>query len=229
MNSKTRATLLERLRDGADQLSWEEFFGRYWPLVYASARHRGCSDHTAEEVVQDVMLVIFQQKDFYQYDPARGRFRDWLGAVVRNKVAEYRRRPAERVRPAGGNSDVALKETPSRDPPPEAAWEDEYENALLTVLLDTVRREINPRAYLAFELSTLGDLPAGQVGKITGMTRNAVYKSRKRVLKRLAELGAAYRSHGQLDQRIKQALRSRPAAVVERAMSGRIEETMRSR
>ena len=36
MSEKTRATLLERLRDGSDQLSWEEFFHRYWPLVYAS-------------------------------------------------------------------------------------------------------------------------------------------------------------------------------------------------
>jgi RNA polymerase sigma-70 factor (ECF subfamily) len=229
MKSNTRATLLERLRDGADQLSWKEFYARYWPLVYASARRRGCSDHTAEEVVQHVMLTVFQQRDFFQYDPARGRFRDWLGTVVRNQVAEIRRRPDARVRPIGGDSAVALKEVPSQDPPPEAAWEEAYENQLLGVLLDTVRREVNPRVYLAFELSTLGDLSGGQVEKLTGMTRNAVYKSRKRVLQRLAELGATYRHQGQLDQRIKEALQSRPAAVVERSMSGRIENTMRSR
>ena len=229
MNGKTRASLLERLRDGADQLSWEEFFRCYWPLVYACARHRGCSEHTAEEVVQEVMLKVFEQRDFYQYDPERGRFRDWLGAVVRNQVAEYRRRPSERVRGRGGDSDVGLVEPESRDAPPEAAWEAAFENALLTVLLETVRREMNPRAYLAFELLAIDELPGGEVAGITGLTRNAVYKARKRVLKRLAELGATYRSDGQLRQRIKEAVESRPGAAVERSLSTRIERTMRSR
>ena len=95
MVTSTQATLLERIRDGADALAWDEFFGRYWPTIYGFARHRGCSEHTAEEIVQDVMLAVFQYRDVYRYDPARGRFRDWLGTVVRNKVAEYRRRQGQ--------------------------------------------------------------------------------------------------------------------------------------
>ena len=95
MAENTRATLLERLRDGADALAWDEFFARYWPTIYGFARHRGCSLHTAEEVVQDVMLKVFQQRDIFHYDPSRGRFRDWLATVVRNQVFERRRRPTE--------------------------------------------------------------------------------------------------------------------------------------
>jgi hypothetical protein len=38
--------LLERLRDGADALAWEEFFAHYWTTIYNFARHRGCSDGT---------------------------------------------------------------------------------------------------------------------------------------------------------------------------------------
>ncbi len=229
MNGTTRATLLERLRDGTDQLSWEEFFHSYWPLVYAFAKRRGCSDHTAEEVVQDVMLKVFEQRDFYQYDPSRGRFRDWLAALVRNKVAEYRRRPSDRVRARGGDSQAEPVEPESQDVPPDAAWEAAFENALLIVLLDTVRREMNPRTFMAFELSALYELPGAQVARITGLTRNAVYKSRKRVFKRLEELGAPYRNDGQFHQRVRQAIDSRPGAVVERSLTTRIEESMRSR
>ncbi|MCP4453169.1 MAG: sigma-70 family RNA polymerase sigma factor [Planctomycetes bacterium] len=229
MNSKTRITLLQRLRNGSDHLSWEDFFARYWPLIYRSAKFHGCSDNTAEEVVQDVMLVVFQQKDVFQYDPARGRFRDWLGTVVKNKVAHYRRRPAERERSVGSEGDNALNQIPSEAPPPDAAWEAAYEEALLTVLLDTVRREMNPKTYLAFELCALGELSGKQVSEITGMSRNAVYKSHRRVLKRLTELGASYRSNGQVNQHIKEALVSRPAPEVERTLCERIEKTMQSR
>ncbi|MHC4400654.1 MAG: RNA polymerase sigma factor [Planctomycetota bacterium] len=229
MTDTTQPTLLNRLRDGTDQLSWEEFFRCYWPMVYAFARHRGCSEHTAEEVVQDVLLKVFETRDLFRHDPKLGRFRDWLSALVRNKVAEFRRRPSERVRARGGDADFALAESNGNEAAPEDAWEKAFESALLTVLLDTVRREVNPRTFLAFELSAIHDLSGAKVAEVTGMSRNAVYKSCKRVLKRLQELGAEYGSHGRLHRRIKEAIAVWPAASVERSLTARIERTMRSR
>lgn len=220
-----------------DPLAWDEFFRRYWSLIFAFARRRGCSDHTAEEIVQDMMLSVFEQKDVFHYDPARGRFRDWLGKLVRNKVAQRRRHPSERVRARGGQSDFAVIEPeadvePGRaklDAVPDTAWEDAFEEALLLVLLDVVRRGMSARAYLAFELYTLYDLPGAKVAEYTGLSRNGVYRAHKRALRRLRELGAQYRHDGQLGERVKQALRSRPDAAVERSLTTHIEKTMRSR
>ena len=229
LNSKTQATLLARLQDGSDALAWDEFFQRYWRLIYAYARRCNCSEHTAEEVVQDVMLKVFEQKDFFHYDPARGRFRDWLATVVRNKAAELRRRPAERIRAKGGNSETDGVVPRSNDAEPDDVWENAFEQALLLVLLDVVRREMSPRAYLAFELFTLHEIPGAAVAKQTGLTRNGVYRACKRTLKRLTELGAEYRDDGQLSERIKQALRSQPQAAVEQSLATRIEKSMQSR
>ena len=228
-NSKTRATLLARLQDGADPLAWDEFFQRYWRLIYTYARRCNCSEHTAEEVVQDVMLKVFEQKDFFHYDPARGRFRDWLATVVRNKAAELRRRPAERIRAKGGNSETDGVVPRSNDAEPDDVWENAFEQALLLVLLDVVRREMSPRAYLAFELFTLHEISGAAVAKQTGLTRNGVYRASKRTLKRLKELGAEYREDGQLSECIKQAFRSQPHAAVEQTLATRIEKSMQSR
>ncbi len=229
LNSKTQATLLKRLRDGSDALAWDEFFQRYWRLIYAYARRCNCSEHTAEEIVQDVMLKVFEQKDFFHYDPARGRFRDWLGTLVRNKAAEMRRRPAERIRAKGGNSEINGVEPRADTLEPDELWENAFEQALLLVLLDVVRREMSHRAYLAFELFTLHEIPGAAVAKQTGLTRNGVYRACKRALKRLKELGAEYREDGQLSERIKQALRSQPQAAVEQTLVMRIEKSMQSR
>ncbi len=226
---KTRATLLERLRDASDPLAWDEFFRRYGRLIYALAKRRGCSDHTAEEIVQDVMLRVFEQKDLFQYDPARGRFRDWLGTLVRHRVADCRRRPSERVRARGGDADFTLGEPEADDAPPDALCEAAFEEALLLVLLDVVRREMNPQAYLAFELFTLHDLPGAKVARYTGLSRNGVYQAHKRAVRRLRQLGAAYRKEGQLGERLKRALRSRPGPAAERSLDTRIGQTMRSR
>ena len=97
MQSETKVTLLHRLRDGTDSLAWGEFSHRYWRLIFAIAKRRGCSDHTAEEIVQDVMLEVFRERNVFTYDPSRGRFRD----CARPRV-ERADRPAERFE-ADGN------------------------------------------------------------------------------------------------------------------------------
>jgi RNA polymerase sigma factor (sigma-70 family) len=229
MPSSTRATLLERLRDGANALAWDEFFANYWPTIYTYARHRQCSEHTAEEIVQDVMLKVFQQRDVYQYDPGRGRFRDWLGTVVRNQVAEHRRRPANRLRAAGGDAAADLAQQAIDQQAADDDWEAAFERNLLLALLSAVRRETNARTYLAFELVSLEGLSGGEAARMTGLTRNAVYKACKRVVERLVELGAPYRDEGRLTREIKQALEQRPPAAVKRSLTARIQKTMCSR
>jgi RNA polymerase sigma factor (sigma-70 family) len=229
MSTTTRATLLERLRDGADALAWDEFFARYWPTIYGFARRRGCSQHTAEEIVQDVMLKVFERRDVYQYDPARGRFRDWLGTVVRHQIAEYRRRPANRLRAIGGDCTAGVLEQATDDDAADAEWNAAFERSLLVALLDAVRREINARSYLAFELVSLEGMSGSKAARLTGLTRNAVYKACKRVVQRLVELGAPYRHLGRLTEQIRQALAQRPSAGVERSLTARIHRTMCSR
>ena len=228
MNATTRPTLLQRLRDGDAVMAWEEFFQRYWRLIYAAARERGCREHTAEEIVQEVMLTVFRQRDVFRYDPTRGRFRDWLRTVVRNAVAEHRRGPAQRVRGKGGNSEGHLPE-PADPAAPDAAWEDAFEQSVLAALLDCVRREVTPETFQAFELITLEELSGREVARLTGLSRNAVYLARKRVLKRLQELGAGYRQQGQLDERVRRALEFLPDAAVERSLTNRVAKTMRYR
>ena len=226
--STTQATLLERLRDGSAVLAWEEFFQRYGRAVYALARSRGCSEHTAEEVVQEVMLAIFEQREVFEYDPSRGRLRDWLAAVVRNVVATRRRRPSERVRGAGGDRERAI-DPEAADPSPDAGLEAAFEQAMLTVLLGVVRQDIEPETYQAFELVTLHELAGREAAEITGLSRNAVYLARRRVLRRLRDLGAPYVEDGRLEDRVKEALASLPDDAAHAAMSVRIERTMRSR
>ena len=189
MESRTRITLLQRIRDGTDPLAWQAFSDRYWRLIFAFAKKRGCSDHTAEEIVQDAMLEVFRERDVFSYDPARGRFRDWLGKVVRNLVAKHYRQPAQRIRGRGGHSHDVFPEREFRDGQPEELWEAAYEQAMLTVLLDVVRHEVTPQTYQAFELTAIRGLPGEQAAKITGLSRNAVYLSRQRVFERLQELG----------------------------------------
>jgi len=225
MSSQTQATLLGRLRDAADPLAWEEFYARYWRLIYRFARLRGCSEHTAEEVVQEAMLAVFRQRDVFRYDPARGRFRDWLLTIVRNLIVLRRRQPSGRVRAVADDA-PALAELAAGDAAPDEAWETAFEEALLANLLDVVRSEVAPETYQAFELLVLHEMSGREVSQVTGLSRNAAYLARKRVLARLRELGADYRDDGRLRGRLRETMQSLPAEVVERSVSGQVEQSL---
>jgi RNA polymerase sigma factor (sigma-70 family) len=212
----TRPTLLDRIREGSGDLAWEEFFGTYGPLVWTYARRRGCSEATAEDVVGDAMLKIFERRDVFRYDPDRGRFRDWLGTVVRNRVAEIRRRPQERARPVG---DEALPEPPAPDPGPDALWEESFEQGILAAALDAVRREVEPRDYLAFELTELEGIAPARAAAAAGITRNAVYKASKRIRGRLRELVGTYGEDGRLTDRLRAALAAAPPPPAARSLT----------
>lgn len=224
MHSPTQATLLERLREAADPLAWEEFYARYWRLIFTTARRRGCSDHTAEEIVQDAMLAVFKGRDAFRYDPERGRFRDWLGTVVRNAVAARRRSPTERIRPLADAA--ALDAVADAADEPDAIWERDFELATLASLLDVVRHEVAPATFQAFELAVLHEMPGAAVARVTGLSRNAVYLARRRVLARLAELGAASKPGAGLEGRLRAAAQDPPRQAVERALSLQVEQTL---
>lgn len=228
MNLETRASLLEQIREGTTPLAWEEFFQRYWPVIHAYARRRGCSEATAEDVVQDVLLKVFEQRDVFHYDPARGRFRDWLGTVVRNRVAEYRRRPSERAC-VGGADDIADGAVDGDAESPDSLWESAFEAAVLMAILDVVRREADPRDFIAFELTALSGVAPAEAARVLGLSRNAVYKAKRRVLGRIEGLAEGYHTEGRLPERVREALEMRPAPATERTLSRHVHETLKNR
>src|SRR3954466_12382980 len=85
----TRASLLVRLRDGADADAWREFAHLYAPVIYGFARKRGLQDADAADLMQEVLRAVSSAMHRLEYDPVRGTFRGWLFTVTRNKVFNF--------------------------------------------------------------------------------------------------------------------------------------------
>ena len=85
----TRETLLMRIRSKQDDLSWEEFTAAYERYIYLVIRGMNVGHHDAEDLVQSVMLAIWQKIPEFDYHPSRSKFRTWLCRITRNKVVDY--------------------------------------------------------------------------------------------------------------------------------------------
>ncbi len=179
----TRASLLARLADSTDQAAWEEFLVVYGPLVFAAVRRKGFEHVDAEDLTQRVFARVFRGLRSFDYAPERGRFRDWLGTILRNEVIrEYRskgRKPSE-LRPPEELDALA-------DDPVDAEWVDAFQTHLYKVALARCQQRFAARTWSAFEMVWVAGRSAASVAEELGMSVDSVYVAKSRVLTALAQ------------------------------------------
>ena len=135
---KTRRSLLSRLRDLDDRNSWRTFFDLYWRMLYNVARRAGLTEADAQDVVQETVVAVARQMPEFQYDRAKGTFKQWLFRIVRRRVADHLRR-VYRQPPKGELAfDPLAEDEESATVAPDqrtgefgAAWDQEWEQAIL--------------------------------------------------------------------------------------------------
>lgn len=184
--SDTRPSLLFRLRDAEDTVAWRLFLECYGPLIYGYCRRRGLQEADAADVSQDVMACVARSIRTFEYQPARGRFRGWLGAVVRSKFADFQ----ERVRksfPAEGGSAPVLALQEEAVAPVDDGWDEGFSRQVFLTALTRIRPSFDPKNWSAFEGVWLHDRPVLEVAKELGIPATSVYVAKSRVLKRLRE------------------------------------------
>jgi RNA polymerase sigma-70 factor (ECF subfamily) len=179
----TRPSLLVRVRDAADAGAWATFVDIYAPLVYGLGRRRGLQDADAADLTQDVMGEVIRSIRAFEYQPARGRFRDWLLLIARRRLCRFFDRRARRGE-EHGQAD-ALDQAEDRTP--DADWNDAFSARVLEVALQRIQPDFEPATWRAFERVWLENRPAPETAAELSMKIQLVYKAKSRVLKRLTE------------------------------------------
>lgn len=176
----TSATLLDQLRGPDRAAAWGRFVRLYAPLLDRWAGRVGAPPADRPDLVQDVFVTLL--RTLPTFAPAPGRsFRAWLFTVLANRWRDVARKKAPAL----------LGETEDFVPAAPTAEPDEAED--LAVLAGRAARLVEgdfaPATWRAFWATAVDGRPAAAVAAELGLTANAVYLARARVLARLrAEL-----------------------------------------
>ena len=175
----TSKTLLDKIASG-DEISWNDFYEKYSPIVKALAKFKGLDAAAADDVCQQVMLQFFKQSKTFKFDPDIARFRTYFGRIVRGKIIDYYRKKHE--------TPVEELEAISVDAETDHIFMNEWRKLILQEAQAELKNRVAPETYQAYELFAVQGRPAEKVAEYLDCTPNQVYQAKKRCFKMMKEI-----------------------------------------
>lgn len=181
----TRASLLRRLRDMADDSSWREFYDRYRRFIFQAARRRGLSTQDAEEVLQDTVVSVARGLPNFIYNPAVCSFKGWLMTITLRRVTDQLRRRGRQVPIADTAGEIPVHGAEAESPF-DSSWEMEWESNLLEAALDRLRLSVSPRNFQIFDWTVRLGRSTRETAAAFGVSTTVVRVTKLRVRLQLA-------------------------------------------
>ncbi len=183
----TRKSLIERLGNWEDQKSWDEFYKRYWKLIYSVALKSGLRSEEALDAVQETILVIAKQQKEHRYDPKMGSFKSWLMNQTRWRIADQFRKRAKDTamfKPESDdsrNTDTLDRYADESGNKLESVWDREWAKSLTDRALAAVKMKVTPKQFQIFDCYVVKDWSVLQVSRELGVSMAQVYLAKHRV------------------------------------------------
>lgn len=179
---QTRKTLIERIIESNDDVSWETFCDSYQDYIFIMIKNMGVTHQDSEELKQDVLVKAWEALPNFRYDPEKGKFRWWLFTIVKNTVYKYYRKNAKTF-----NSELNIDLTddaPVIKPEVEKIAEEEWKRFVVQKAWDSVKKEFDHNVIEIFsELSKGRDVK--ELAKEYALKENTIIAYKSRVRRRL--------------------------------------------
>jgi RNA polymerase sigma factor (sigma-70 family) len=171
----------------------------YWYPLYAYVRRRGRSPHDAQDLTQAFFARLLERHSLAAADPAKGRFRSYILAAMKNFLADKWSKTQAHKR-GGGTETVSLDWTSAEqryrlEPADHAAPDKLFDRQWAVALLDAAmsrleaehRQEDKADTFAALRPTLIGERAAqpyaelaARFGTSEGAVKVAVHRLRKR-------------------------------------------------
>ena len=195
MSFTTRPDVIRSLKDNRSE-AWETFFSAYSHLIRLHGKDCGVKSEYLDDLIQEVMIAVTKYSSSFEYDPARGRFRDYLKRIIRAKAADILRKYYRKesffvhIPDKSPILEEVLDDSFSPDEELDSYFMEEWENIFLKNCLNFLKEEISPRHYQIFYMLEIQNVPVSKVAAFSGLSLVSIYSIRSRVETRLAKIAA---------------------------------------
>jgi RNA polymerase sigma-70 factor (ECF subfamily) len=180
----TPLSLLERVRDPADAVSWRRLVALYDPLIRRWLR-RSVGEADQDDLVQEVLSAVLRAMPGFEHSGRPGAFRHWLRTTTGHHLSAFWK--ARRSRSVAPPFDWDQLQEPQSEL--SLAWDREHDEFVARRLLELMEPEFSPATWGAFRRQVIDGAKPAAVAAELGTTVNAVLLAKSRVLGRLRKEG----------------------------------------
>ena len=184
---ETSHTLLDQLCNGSDDASWRRLVDLYSPLLRGWIDRYDVQSADADDLVQDVLIVVMRELPSFRHNQQRGAFRTWLKRIVINRLRNFWR--ARGGEGAAGEITARLDELEDDRSELSDVWGREHDQHLVQKLLEMIEPRFTASTRQAFRRLALDQADADDVAAELGMSLSAVFTAKSRVLRELRAIG----------------------------------------
>ena len=189
MTPETSTTLLRDIARDSQHARWSEFVARYRPMMEAYMRERFPSVEP-DDAIQETLIALIKAFPVYHYSPEeKGSFHNYLTGILRNKALRQIDRDNRRqVNMREFADEKKIEADANSRSGGDDSRRDIFEIALRQLLADDT---VHVRTREVFRRVAVNGEKPEDVASDFGITRNAVYQMKDRLMTRLRGFVAA--------------------------------------
>lgn len=178
MSFTTRHSILRGIKNDQDD-SWNRFFETYSPLIRLHGKDCGIEEDSLDDLVQDVMLSVLNNRQKFEYDPEKGRFRDYLRFIIRARSNDMLRVRYKQEKVL----EIEMSEEYLDD-----RYQTEWEEHLRVVSLKKLKETVSARHYQIFHMLDIQNRKIKEIARFFKMSEASVYSIRNRTELKLRQI-----------------------------------------
>jgi RNA polymerase sigma-70 factor (ECF subfamily) len=179
----TSLSLIRRAQ-AQDQVAWVRLVHFCDPLLERWCLRAGLQHADAADVKQEVYTAVSRSLGEFHRNQPGDSFRGWLYTITRNKILD-RLRKLQEAGVGGTDAQLRMAAIPAEEAGGVSSADFDDERLLYRRALELTRGEFEPKTWEAFWKVTAEGRSPDDVAAELGMTTNAVYLARSRIISRI--------------------------------------------
>jgi len=184
--NRTSLSLLDQLKAPEDGTAWDRLDQVYRPLIRKWLLKYDVQVSDADDLTQEVLVAVAKDIEAFKHNGRDGAFRAWLKGILVNRLRNFWRSRDRRPN-ANGDSNLDDRLNQLDDPASQITliWNNEHDKHVLQTLLTVTEPHFEATTWDAFRKVTLEGMKPNLVAEQLGISTNAVFIAKSRVLSRL--------------------------------------------
>lgn len=180
----TKKSLLIKIQDQKDENAWEDFVSYYEEFIKKILIYFKIPSHDRDDLVQEILLKIWNNVKKFDYDPNRAKFRTWLQTVIRNSIYDFWKKKKVAVKSL--SIDEIEIETESTSHEIDEKVEREWKMHVTSLALKNLEASFKGNAIDVFK-DSLNGKDIKEIAQSYNLTEKSIYVLRKRVETKLIQ------------------------------------------